>query len=387
MKKDPLKDIETIRKKFAKAKHPLLFFDADTDGTSSYLQLRRAFPNLKGFPLSKDYKHQQRLALQISSEHDLIGFFDTPDICDELFEAARDKVVVWLDHHVGNSKDWIKKLGILHFNPLNYDLRDHRPTTYWSYLIADMKENLPLVTMGSIADFFLLSVIKELFEYDEKSFRALLRIPAKKRKELFTFLDLHDFADEHVKREREDWIRYLTYDCGLIKYKMFFDMIYKLGDDEAVLSFLESIKEPFLPHFKKELEKNSSSLMVAYREMLGEFETIMKTTLSEEKDLIIAEQRGSNCSYARQVAEELGYRLKHWKVVVAVFQKKDAEWMNISFRGNHFNVLELAQGAASGLSRASGGGHPYACGYKIHQSEYPLFRERLVRSMEEKTKE
>ena len=70
--------IYKIRNLIKNSKYPIMFFDCDTDGGTSYLQLKKVFPQIVGFPMNKDLEKHKRLVEKVSEKTDLIIVFDVP---------------------------------------------------------------------------------------------------------------------------------------------------------------------------------------------------------------------------------------------------------------------------------------------------------------------
>ena len=151
------KKINQIRKEIQLSKKPLMFFDIDTDGSTSYLQLKRVFKKIIGYPLDKDFKKQEKILHLINIDnYDLIIIFDLPFLTSQFLEIFKDKKIIWVDHHPSNDPQIIREYNILHLNPLDYNDNDNRPSCYWAYIISDSLDNLDFVSLGSVSDFFLL---------------------------------------------------------------------------------------------------------------------------------------------------------------------------------------------------------------------------------------
>ena len=219
------KEIEKIRSMINESKKPLFFFDTDTDGSCSYIQLRNAFPQIKdGFPVSKDDDSQARAVNRIEYDYDLIICFDTPYLSKEFFKRTKDMKVLIVDHHNIVMQDKLDEYkNVYFFNPLRFNSGDERCSSYWAYRVSGREDNLFYAAMASVADFYILDVLKELYEYNPSQFNLLFRISEKKRKELFKFIDEVSYDDRSKQEERATWVKYLSYECDFIVLKYFFD--------------------------------------------------------------------------------------------------------------------------------------------------------------------
>ena len=355
-----------------------MFFDCDTDGGTSYLQLKKVFPQIVGFPMNKDLEKHKRLVEKVSEKTDLIIVFDVPFFFDEILESLKGKKIVWIDHHPGNSLEQIKKYKITHLNPLDFDLEDNRPSSYWAYRIANSKENLFYVTLGSVSDFFLLDVIKKFHDLDRKSFDALFKISVDKKKELFKFIKIHKFNDNKSKEKREYWIRYLTYECRLIDFKNLFDLMYKLKEEENVLAAFKLIFKMTPFDLRMNINNGKGFLFEEYSLMMKKYKVLLEKAVLENKDnekLIFFEYEG-RASFTKTISEELCYKFPKHKVVMIVFKKDKSDFYSMSFRGNNFDVNELVRNSLKGLS-GNGGGHKFSAGAVVKIIDFNEFKKRV----------
>lgn len=366
--------LDQIREEILSASKPLLFFDTDSDGTMSYYQLKKLAPSLEGYHFDKKYEHQMENLSHVSSSHDLIIFFDTPHIEEDFLKKLSSKKIIWVDHHPGNDNRLILKYDILHFNPLSFDSKDSRPSCYWAYRVANQKENLPYLIIGSIADFYLLEEIKEFYNYDKSLFNLLFTISKEKQLELFSFLELHSFNDADTQEERENWIRFLSYETSIGKLKIFFDFIYKL-DQEEIYQIVSNLEEMSIQELLICIEKSDDLLFLRFRSYLNSLEKLVETALKKYKgEKYFKFKHKGTTSYNRQVAEELLYRLKNVLLVQLIFEKEGSSYISCSFRAKKgFEINSYVEKSVQEVD-AVGGGHKYAAGAVIKKKNFPHFQ-------------
>ncbi len=369
-----------IRELISNSKRPLMFFDTDTDGSCSFLQLREAFPHIKkGFPLSKDDESQARGAEEIEKKTDLVIFFDTPFVKKELIEKIGDRKVIWVDHHNDfGMREFCDSENFVGLNPLWFNENDNRCSSYWAYRIADKKENLFYVAMASVADFYLLDVLRELYEYDRSLFRVLFNITDEKRKEIFAFLDNYTFDDYSVNQKRAEYIHFLSYEGGLILFKYYFDLIFKFEKDEDfAIGALKNIEKLSPAEFKGELVEGKSKYFEKFSLVMDEYKKVYKELSKKAKgEYVYAFHEDTVISFNRQISEELMYRVKECKVVFSAYKKSGKPFVSCSFRGRNFDVNELIQESVNGLN-GRGGGHMYAAGCIISSEDFDEFKRRV----------
>ncbi|MDA3855404.1 MAG: DHH family phosphoesterase [Candidatus Woesearchaeota archaeon] len=104
--------IEEFRNEIKKSKNPIMFYDTDTDGVTSYLQLKNKFKKITGFPMPKEYIVQEKIAKNITSTNDLIIIFDVPLLSETFIKMTNGKKILWADHHITENKKHAKKYKI-----------------------------------------------------------------------------------------------------------------------------------------------------------------------------------------------------------------------------------------------------------------------------------
>jgi single-stranded DNA-specific DHH superfamily exonuclease len=377
---DKAKEVHSL---ISQSETPLMFFDMDCDGTTSYLQLKKVFPKIQGYPLAKDEERQEELLqrLKHEKEWDLIIVYDLGYLPEFFFEFFKDKKMIWADHHLTNDANLIEKYNVVHLNPLNYDAQDNRPSSYLAYLVSQSKENLPLASFGTVADFHLLPLLKECYELFPEKFKVLFpKLSEKKREELFTFLEKYSFKEKESEEERAHWIRYLSYDAGLMNLKGFIDNMYRLDTDEDVYRALKKIETISLEEFAFELEAAKSFPFEEYAEIKEQYQKRLKRALKKEwRDVIYYEYKGKK-GFSKPLSEELMYRYPQAHIVIIAYKKQGSEHYRCSMRSRSRDVNALAQKAVKGL-RGKGGGHKLAAGSMIHRDDYDEFKRRIFEEL------
>lgn len=373
--------IEKARKLLENSKNPIIFFDTDTDGASSFIQLKRKYPQIKeGYPISKEEEQQKDAMKKIYNEHDLILFFDTPYIIEEFFQEIDGKPVIWVDHHISNNKEILenKSNNILYVNPMDYDEKDQRCSSYLAYQITELPENLIWASMASVADFYLLDVLIEFYNYDKQTFNTLFKIKDEKREELFKFLKTYKFTDESVREERTYWIQYLTYECGLIQYKTFFDILFKFKKYEKTQRVLKDIAKMSLLDFKVELLNGKIGIYEKYQEIMSQYKEVSKKIeKAKDEELIFIDHQDKIISFNRQLSEEAAFRKKNFKAIVCTYTKDIMSIYSCSIRGKNFDINKMLMECIDGLD-GKGGGHKLASGCIVSKSDFPIFKKRIV---------
>ena len=373
-------DIDKARTLIENSKNPIMFFDTDTDGSTSFIQLKRKYPQLKeGYPISKEDERQKDAMIKIFDEHDLIIFFDTPYVIEEFFQEINGRQVVWADHHIPINQEILKnKENKIHFlNPQIYDESDERCSSFLAYQITQIPENLVWVAMGSVADFYLLDVLIEFYKHDKTNFNILFKITDEKREELFDFIKKYKFNDKTQNDKRTYWIQYLTYECGLIQYKTFFDILFKFKKFEKCQKILKDIAKMTLLDFKVELLNGKIGIYEKFQEIMSEYKSVKKKidTIKDE-ELIFMEHEDKKISFNRQLSEEIAFRKTKYKAIVCTYTKPIMSLYSCSLRGKNFDVNKMLNECLDGLE-GKGGGHKLASGCIVSKADYPIFKKRI----------
>lgn len=369
--------VKKIQDSIKKSEKPLMLYDMDTDGSTSYLQLKNRYKKIIGFPMGKDLNKQKKIIEQLEFNPDLIIIFDIPFLEDDFLELIKDKKIIWADHHPTNSQEQIEKYNITHLNPLDFDKNDNRPSSYIAYNIAPLKENLWLVSLGSVADFYLLDVLIDFYNFNSTQFNILFKLSEEKRKELFDFIKKYKFNEEKIIDKRNDWIRYLTYEAKIIELKNFFDFTCRLEKDEDTIKAFKIIEKLSLVDLKAEISAGKGFLFEDYSSMMTKYKQIFKKAYSKgEKEFFFYEYIGKT-SYSKTLSEELSYKFSNSKLIAVCFKKPNKDMYSCSFRGNHgFEVNKMVSDSLIGLS-GRGGGHPFAAGAAIKEKDYNIFKKRI----------
>lgn len=380
--------VELIRKTIDKSLNPIMFFDTDTDGSTSYLQIKRNFPKVKGYPMDKDLKRQKKLIYNyVKPETDLIIIFDVPFLYDEFLEKIKSKKIIWADHHPTNLQSQIKQFDIIHLNPLNYDLNDNRPSCFLANKVAGKFNNLDLLTVGSVSDFFLLDNISKLYLKDKKIFNMIFNgIDENKKKEIFTFLRDYKFNDKRVNKKKESFIRYLSYGTNLKNIKNFFDFICKFeidGQSEKAFRVIEKMK---LEHIISSINSGQKFPFDEFALKMKEYKKDLDKALDfGEKEIYFYEYVGKQ-SFAKTLSEELNFKFKKSKVVAVSFRKEGKDWHSISIRSRTIQINDLVQEALKGLE-GRGGGHPLAAGAAVHKKDFSKFKVKFLNLIKKRLEE
>ena len=127
------KQFEQFRSFVKDAKRPLIFFDDDGDGTTSFTMLYHALGPGKGIPVKNGPEVSSFFTRNFAEYQPAIIFvLDKPMVSDEFIDAV-NVPIVWLDHHA--PQEHVQE-HVHYFNPRVADDADGRPTSYWAYHLS-----------------------------------------------------------------------------------------------------------------------------------------------------------------------------------------------------------------------------------------------------------
>jgi nanoRNase/pAp phosphatase (c-di-AMP/oligoRNAs hydrolase) len=356
----------------------MVYFDTDTDGTTAYLQLKKAFPQIKGFPFDKKESGEEDLLSVMNEEVDTVIFLDIPFIRESILKQLGARRIIWIDHHPTNDTGLISDYGMKHFNPLDYDDHDTRPVSYWVYRMTGSSDFLFYAVLGSVADFFLLDILRSCHKQFPGRFALLFpKLSEAKREELFRFLSTAGELDPDYHRQRASWIQYLVYVGGMIRYKNFFDFLYKTDDDEEVITALRTIEKLDPESLVSEIREGKSPVFSRFHELQEAYESLREEALKRVSGEYIIYEYGGETGFTKTLSEELMYCQEGIEAVMVAYQKPSGETYHVSLRSaGRVKVNEIAEQATQGLD-AQAGGHEFAAGGRVVAKDFPTFKERV----------
>ena len=377
------KKIEEIRNEIRNSENPIVLFDTDTDGLTSFLQLKKVFKKIKGFPLEKELRKQKKLVREkISKKNDLIIILDIPVLTEDFLKLISENKIIWVDHHPSNDEILIKKYNIINLNPLNYDFKDNRATSYISFLISNKFEgNLPLVAIGTVSDFFLLNVLVDFYEKDRKKFNLIFSgLENSKRIEIFNFIEKYKFNDIRVRKRRENYIRYLTYETEIHNLKLFFDFICSQKEQEDIYRSVKIIESLTIEDIVGEIAAGKTFPFKEYNSMIVEYKKKLDLVKNLEQGKFFFYEYSGKFSFAKTLAEELSYLFKNSKIILICFRKIGKNWYNCSMRGKGVKINKIVEDSLRGLD-GKGGGHPFAAGMSVNKKDYEEFKKKMFEKL------
>ena len=385
--------IVRFRNKIENSKNPIMFFDSDCDGISSYLQLKKKWGKIKGYNFQRDESKQLELLSKIKGDCDLVIFFDIPEISEKFLQEIRTIKVLWQDHHLKDvSKILQKNENIIYLNPTHFDEKINTPSSQTAYEITDLKENIELCFFGSLSDFFLLENLIEFEKYNKVLFDKIFNINILKKKEIFRFIKNNDPYDEKLYEKRKKYIEFLIYKTNFFKIRNFFDFLFKMNRYDIKKSIEKISKLNFETICEGVLSNSDTFPFNKFFELEKEFlEIYGKITLKIKKKYFLTYLKKnkllyvsyfSKKSFTKILIETIVSNYKNFEVYMVSKITEEKGYAKISFRSfGNVDVNRLLLTSLNGI-KGTGGGHKFSCACNIHLVDYDKFIENVKTNLD-----
>ena len=333
--------LNQIKTYLENSSNPLIFFDDDADGLSSFLLIYKYLDRGKGVPVKNNVVSDSYLRSVDYYNPDLILVLDKHGISQDFVDKI-NVPIIWIDHH---PIEEVK--GVKHFNPRYLNKNDARCTSYWCYELV--KENLWVAMIGIIADW-------GLDYYDEL---------CEKYK---------DLCNKNLKEPPD--VLFNT-KIGLLARVFTFLLTGKNDDVKKSIKILTRINDPY-----EILERTTPRGKFIYKrfEKLNKiYERILDDAINNNiiyKKILLYTYTIKDASFTGVLSNELIYKFSD-KVVVIAREKEDV--MRMSIRSNYKGDIilpGLMKKALEGL-KGYGGGHDHASAGEINKDDFKIFIDRL----------
>ena len=338
----PDNELKEFRKALESSARPLIFFDDDADGLSSFLQLYKFNPEAKGVmckiagPLDVQF-------LKKVNEHepDTIFIVDLPDVTQDFLDRVKN--VYWLDHHMP-----IERKNVKYYNPMiNSKGKDNRPASYWCYKIT--QQSIWLAMTGCVGDWFLLEDLrKELFE---------------------------EFPELIPKEITTPEQALFTTDVGKLAQVFSFILKGKNKDAMTAVKILTRIKDPY-----EILEQSSAKgkyIWKKYLKMKTMYDEI-KNSIEVSKDKIVLHVYSHDkTSLTSDLSNEILFKNPDKFIIIC---RENNGQMKCSLRSSKYEVLTILNKALESV-HGYGGGHLHACGCNVRKDDWKVFLEEIRKQL------
>jgi len=335
--------VKKLKEQIDGCKRPLIFYDGDCDGLTSFLQLYRYKGEGRGVVLkTKPQLTKEYLRKVEEFEPDSIFIFDVA-IVDQDFIDGVKVPIYWFDHH-GPYERTGKHLHYI--NPLHWN-----ETTSPCVMIHQIcNQDMWISAVGAIADYQFPYYLDEFI----KKYPKL--ISKKKYKNPFD-------------------IRFNTPFGKLIKI---FSFNLKGTTSNALRSIkvMSRIKTP--EEILDQTSPQGKFLYKKYEKLNKEYELLKKSALkSYKKDdaFFIHKYTEDQTSFTKDLADDLMYNHPD-KVIVLARQRQGYMVMSMRTTDQGPEIKDAVEKALVGIDGA-GGGHAHACGAKVAKVDFERFISKL----------
>lgn len=333
-------ELKDVKPYLDKCENPLILFDDDPDGLSSYLLFYHYLKKgsrviVKNSPvLDESYVIRVR---QYSP--DLVIVLDKPIISQEFIDKI-SVPIIWVDHH-----PIVDVKGVKYFNPRFKDKKDNRPTTYWSYKLLKGPEWLAL--LGIISDWNLAGV----------------KTLKKKYKELFKGVKLENPDDVLFDTEFGKLIRIVSFNLkGVVK-----------GTYQFV-SLMEKIEDPY--EILEQKTEAGKKIYAKYEKVNKEYVNFYEEAMKQkDEEILVYRYATKNYSFTSDLSNELLHRVKARVIFIG---RVDGDYIKASVRNRDGGkaLPVILKKALDGLD-GYGGGHDRASGCCVNVKDFDEFIKRF----------
>lgn len=336
-------NLAQIRKHLDQATNPLIFFDDDADGVSSFLLVYHYLGKGHGQVVNSTPRLTKKHLRKVKEYRpDLVVILDIAEVDQEFLDGCSSKVL-WVDHHTV-----LDRSGVHYYNPLMEVPADNRPVTYWMY--QALGGPLWIATVGTVADWYIPHFLSDF----KKKYPDLIEPEA-------------DSPDKAL-------------------YKSSFGKLYRVyafnlkgTAREAMQSVkvLSRIEEPY--ELLNQSTPQGKFLYKRFARVEKEYQEVIKSIKVSKDPFVLFRYREKKYAFTSDVSN---YLVAHYpdKFIMVVRVKEDRRIC--SLRGNRYNILDILQKSLENVE-GTGGGHKAACGCVIQAKDFPRFVKNIKRHVAE----
>ena len=332
------KQFQQIRDELDNCQNPIFFFDDDPDGLCAFLLLYRYKKEGHGFVVKTHPKLDVRSAPKIEQyDADKVFVLDVANLEQDFIDASKAPVI-WIDHHGP-----FERTGMRYFNPRINDKNVNIPTTYMCYKVV--QQDLWIAMVGCIADYYMPDFLNEF----KKKYPDLLN-------------DKKTVGDIYFSSKLGTLIKIFSF-CLKGKTSEVVKNMKILTRIESPYEILnqETAKGKFIFKRYEKINKLYDSLLEDAVKAAGK-EKMLVFTYSEDK-----------MSFTGDLANELLHKFPDKIIIVG--RKKDDD-VRMSLRSRNILIPPILEKSLAGLE-GYGGGHEYACGANIKETDFKEFVKRI----------
>ncbi|MBS3145424.1 DHH family phosphoesterase [Candidatus Woesearchaeota archaeon] len=340
------KQLDEIKGYLDKAENPLIFFDADPDGLSSFLLLKKYMGKGKGVIFERGENLGEKYIRKVDeNKPDIVFVLDIFDVSQEFIDKV-NVPIVWIDHHPP-----MERKGVKYFNPKIKDKDDNRPTTYWCYKIT--KGSLWIATVGTIADWYIPEFAREF---------------AKKYPDLFD-KKIKDPGEANFKQPIGELIK-------------IFHFILKgtVSDAMRNANILGNIESPY-EILKDETSKGKFIHKYAMQKTRL-FDKMLEDALKvkSEGKLHLYVYSAGDVSFTSYLSNNVQF-MKKDKLVIMAREHNGNMKMSLRSHDPKIKVKDILERVLKKVP-GHGGGHLYACGAGVKKEDFDNFIQEIKKELD-----
>ncbi|MBN1502746.1 DHH family phosphoesterase [Candidatus Woesearchaeota archaeon] len=334
--------IQELREELESSFRPLIFFDDDADGLSSFLLFYRFIKEGKGVILKTYPMLDDKFIRKVEEYHpDKIFILDIPKVSQDFIDNAKTKVV-WLDHHQPAARKNVK-----YYNPLIKSTNNNTsPTSYWAYKVVE--QDIWIAMAGCIGDWFIPDFKNEFIK------------------------EYPDLLSSRIKKP-EDAL--FNSKIGLLA--KIFNFIVKGKTSEAMtcVKILTRINDPY--EILEQTSPQGRFIYKRFQKINTEYDELLKQVKVTNDKIILFIYSGNKMSFTSDLSNELLYR--HQDKFVITGRTRSGE-VKLSLRCGNRKVLPIVQKALKDVD-GYGGGHEHACGACIKEKDFNKFIDNIEKQI------
>jgi len=337
------KQYQQIKEELDNSQNPIFFFDDDPDGLCSFLLFYRYKKEGHGFVVKTHPKLDARSAPKIEEyDADKVFVLDVAKLEQEFIDASKVPVI-WIDHHGPYDRNKVK-----YFNPRLAKKDANIPTTYMCYQVV--QQDLWIAMIGSIADYYMPDFIDKF----KKKYPDLID-------------DQKSIGDIYFKSKVGTLIKIFS-----------FCLKGKTNDVMKCMKVLTRIESPY--EILNQETPKGKFIFMRYEKINKLYDDLLKSALKENcrGKFLIFTYSDDKMSFTGDLANELLYKFPDKIIIVG--RKKDED-VRMSIRSKDTLIPPLLEKSLSGLE-GYGGGHEYACGANIKETDFKEFVERMIKNLD-----
>jgi len=342
MKEEAMKK---LKEEIDHCQKPIVFFDGDPDGTTSFLQFYR----YKGDGKAVMFKQSPQVTVDYARKveeygADKVFIFDLALVDQDFIDAVKVPIV-WVDHHALQERTG----NLTYINPLKWGETD--PPC--SMMYEALKKDLWISVVGCIADWHMHPYLKEFKEqypgYIDKDY---------------------EFPEEIMfKSPMKTLIKVLS-----------FNLKGTTSDAMKSIKILTRIEHP--DEIMKQTTPKGRFLWKKYEQVNKLYSVIQERAIAEGKKagkLFIFTYAANQTSVTKELANELTALFPD-KIIILAREKSGSFKMSLRSGRQAPPLRDALERALVGIT-GSGGGHEKACGANVLSDDFARFIENFSREL------